>query len=79
MSQSLETVTLATNLGSVLASEECGLSFNQAIEAFIEKRYPRRTWISVAAEHDDNRLQGSAAANVAIGTDSALRTNPARC
>lgn len=39
-SQSLETMTLATNLGSVLASEEkCGLSFNQkAIEAFIEKK-----------------------------------------
>jgi hypothetical protein len=40
MSQSLETMTLANNLGSVLASEEkCGLSFNQkAIEAFIEKK-----------------------------------------
>ena len=40
--QSLETMNLASNLGTVLAAEEaCGLSFKQAaIEAFINDKVP---------------------------------------
>lgn len=40
--QSMETMEIATNLGSVLASEQkCGLSYSQpAIEAYIEKNVP---------------------------------------
>lgn len=40
--QSMETMNVATSLGSILASEQkCGLSYSQpAIEAFIEKNVP---------------------------------------